>query len=78
MGTGKIMRAVIYARFSSDLQREESIDAQVRACKYYAQKENMEVVSVYSDRGKSGTSVKGRDQFLKMIEDSTGGSFDMV
>lgn len=29
--------AVIYARFSSDLQREESIDAQVRVCKYFAQ-----------------------------------------
>ena len=31
-----MQRAVIYARFSSDMQREESIDAQVRACKAYA------------------------------------------
>lgn len=31
-----MLNAVIYARFSSDMQREESIDAQVRACKAYA------------------------------------------
>ena len=74
---GKV-RAVIYARFSSDMQREESIDAQVRACKYYAQKENIEVVKVYADRAKSGKRVKGRQEFLDMIEDSTKNFFDVV
>ena len=33
-----MLRAVIYARFSSDMQREESIDAQVRACTIAKQK----------------------------------------
>ena len=35
-GEGSVKKAVIYARYSSDMQREESIDAQVRACTYYA------------------------------------------
>jgi site-specific DNA recombinase len=71
-------KAVIYARFSSGLQREESIDAQVRACRYFAQKQNMNIVKIYSDRAKSGTSVKGREEFLQMISDAENGDFDVV
>lgn len=71
-------KAVIYARFSSDMQREESIDAQVRACKYFAQKQEIEIVNIYADRGKSGTSVKNRTAFLDMINESGKHTFDMV
>lgn len=74
----KVIKAVIYARFSSDMQREESIDAQVRACKYYANNDKIEIVDIYEDKAKSGTTVKGRDAFLQMIEDSANGTFDMV
>ena len=38
-------RAVIYARFSSDNQREESIDAQVRACEEYAKKNDLLIIN---------------------------------
>ena len=41
-------KAVIYARYSSDMQREESIDAQVRACTYYAHQYQYEIVHVYA------------------------------
>ena len=38
------MKAVIYARYSSDNQREESIDAQVRAMKEYAVKNSINII----------------------------------
>ena len=78
MNTRTKTKAVVYTRFSSDLQREESIEAQARACKYYAQKEGIDIVRVYADRAKSGKSVKGREEFLQMIEDSSKGEFNMV
>ena len=39
------MKAVIYARFSSDRQREESVEGQIRECKEYAQRENISIVT---------------------------------
>jgi len=62
------MKAVIYARFSSDNQREESITAQVRACNDYAYKEGYSVVKVYTDEAKSATT-DDRPGFIQMIND---------
>ena len=44
---------VIYARYSSDNQREESIEGQIRVCKDFAAKNDMEVIAVYADRAMS-------------------------
>ncbi|WP_243276964.1 recombinase family protein [Desulfallas sp. Bu1-1] len=66
------MRAVIYARFSSDNQRQESITAQVRACTEYAQRNGYTVVKVYADEAKSATT-DDRPGFLEMIEDTKTG-----
>lgn len=52
----KLLTAVSYARFSSDMQREESIEAQVRACREYAARNHIEIVGEYIDRAKSATS----------------------
>ncbi|NMA06183.1 MAG: recombinase family protein, partial [Ruminococcaceae bacterium] len=41
--------AVIYARYSSHAQREESIEQQVEACKEYAAANNLEVTKIYAD-----------------------------
>jgi len=41
------MRAVIYARYSSDGQREESVEGQLRECKEFAERHNMTIVSSY-------------------------------
>lgn len=46
--------AVIYARYSSDKQTVESIDAQIRACKEYADKHDYTIVGVYADEAISG------------------------
>lgn len=68
------MRAIIYARFSSDNQREESITAQVRACTEYAQQKGYAVVKVYTDEARSATT-DDRPGFLQMVDDIKLGRF---
>ena len=45
------MTAVIYARYSSDNQREESIEGQIRECTAYAEKNDITIVNVVLDNG---------------------------
>lgn len=73
------MNAVIYARFSSDRQREESIEGQIRECRAYAKKHDMTIVGEYIDRAKSASkeTVK-RENFERMIFDSSRKRFDAV
>ncbi len=70
-------RAAFYGRFSSNNQRDESIDAQSRATKEFAQKNGYEIVAEYADKAKSGTSDK-RPEFLQMIKDAEKGNFQYV
>ena len=72
-----IKRAVAYARFSSDHQRNESIDAQMRAIRDYAQDNQILIVDEYIDRAKSATTDQ-RPEFQRMIEDSEKRSFDII
>ena len=72
-----IVRAVIYARFSSDNQRDESIDAQLRAIRNYAKKNDVIIISEYIDRAKSAMTDK-RPEFLRMVDDAKEGKFDVV
>ena len=53
-------RAVIYARYSSDLQSDASIEDQVRLCEERLQSEGNTVVQIYQDRAISGGSVQNR------------------
>ena len=62
-------RAVIYARFSSSRQREESIEGQVRECKAFAEYAGYDIVNIYADRAISGRTSE-RPEFQKMIADS--------
>lgn len=71
------MRAVIYARFSTDKQREESIEAQERACREYAAAHGYMVTAVYADRAASGKSDK-RPDFQRMMRDAKSRKFDIV
>lgn len=72
------MRAVIYARYSSDNQREESIEGQVRECQAFAERKGYTVVKTYADRAISGKKADNRPQFLQMIADSGQGGFDVI
>ena len=62
------MRAVIYARYSSDNQREESIEGQLRECKDYADRNDMVIVKNYIDRALSAKT-DNRPEFQRMIKD---------
>ena len=62
-------KAVIYARYSSDSQTEQSIEGQMRVCKEYAEKNGYVIVSEYVDRAMTGTNDK-RPAFQQMISDS--------
>ena len=70
-------RAVVYARFSSDNQREQPIDAQVRACEEFAKRNGLTIVKTYTDRAKTATSDK-RPDFQQMVADSARDLFDTV
>ena len=69
---------MIYARFSSDMQREESIDAQVRACTAYAKSKGYDIIDTYVDEAKSGREVTKRDAYKKMLDDASHKKFDIV
>lgn len=60
------MNGVIYARYSSDNQREESIEGQLRECKEYAEKNSILIVGTYIDRAFSAKT-DHRPQFQQMI-----------
>lgn len=74
---GEPLRAALYARFSSDNQRNESIDAQVRAIKEFAHANNIAIVAEYIDRAKSATT-DDRPDFQRMIQDSAKGDFQLL
>jgi site-specific DNA recombinase len=71
------MKAAAYVRYSSDNQREESIDAQIRAIQEYASKNDIEIVKIYPDEAKSATTDQ-RPYFLQMMKDSELGIFQAV
>lgn len=70
-------KAVIYARYSSDNQREESIDAQIMAIKEYASKNDFTIVRIYIDEARSATT-DNRPEFLNLIRDSKSELFEAV
>lgn len=77
--TGKAGHAVvIYARFSSRNQRDASIEDQVRACRAEAERRGDRIVGVYEDRARTGTTTAGRDEFLRMMEESKRAEWKVV
>ena len=71
------MTAVIYARYSSDNQREESIEGQIRECTAYAEKNGITIIKHYIDRAISAKT-DNRPEFQQMIKDSDKKLFDIV
>ena len=71
------MNAVIYARYSSHNQREESIEGQIRECTAFANRNGMIVVGEYIDRALTGKN-DNRANFQKMIHDSEKRNWDAV
>jgi DNA invertase Pin-like site-specific DNA recombinase len=70
-------RAVIYARYSSDLQRDASIEDQIRLCRGQIDKEGWQYIEAYTDRASSGASTL-RPAYQALLEDARRGGFDIV
>src|SRR5271155_4052729 len=71
------MRAAIYARFSSELQRDESIEDQVEVCRRELERQGWTAAKVYTDRAQSGAS-RFRPQYQQMIADAEAKQFDVL
>jgi site-specific DNA recombinase len=71
------LRAAIYARFSTDMQRDASIEDQIRSCREYASRQGLKVVETYSDRAVSGASLM-RSGMQKLLRDGRSRVFDVV
>lgn len=71
------LRAVIYARYSSSGQREESIEGQLRDCYEFAKKHGIIVIGEYIDKAMTGR-VDRRPDFQRMMKDSEKGRFNCV
>lgn len=69
--------AVIYARYSSDSQSEQSIEGQLRVCNEYAKTHDITVVNTYIDRAMTGTN-DNRPDFQRMIKDSNRRDWNFV
>ena len=69
--------AVIYARYSSDRQREESIEGQLRICEDFAKRNNLKVINTYIDRAQTGRSDR-RPEFQHMIKDAAQKHFQFI
>ena len=70
-------RAAIYARYSSDNQRDASIEDQLRLCREHAQREGWQVVESYTDHAVSGASLL-RPGVQALLSDAQSGRFDVV
>lgn len=72
-------RAVIYARYSSEKKKEASIEQQVDAYMEYIKHHGYSLIKIYSDSAKSAShDIEKRSEFLKLIDDSKYGEFDVV
>jgi site-specific DNA recombinase len=71
------MRAVIYSRYSTELQSASSIDDQMRLCRERLQRDGHELLKVYSDRAVSGATLI-RPGIQLLMQDANHGGFDVV
>ena len=71
------MKGVIYARYSSDSQREESIEGQLRECRAFADKNDIEIIETYIDRAFSAKT-DNRPDFQRLIKDSASRKFEVL
>ncbi len=73
------MRVALYARYSSEGQREASIEDQYRNCERYAERQSWEIVERYHDKGISGTKDEtGRSGYGAMLKAARAKQFDVL
>ena len=72
------LRAAIYARYSSDLQSEASIEDQVRLCRERGERDGHEVIQVFNDYAISGSNLINRPGILSLMAAAKDGLFELV
>jgi DNA invertase Pin-like site-specific DNA recombinase len=70
-------RVAIYARYSSENQRDESIEDQIRLCRARAEREGWTVIETYSDHALSGATA-GRPHLQALMAGAARGRYDVV
>ena len=73
-----MQRAAIYARYSTDLQSEKSVEDQTTLCRQYADQQGFKVVGLYDDKAISGASIHNRPGLRLMLHDMEAGRFDAI
>jgi DNA invertase Pin-like site-specific DNA recombinase len=73
-----MMRAAIYARYSSDLQRPASVDDQVRQCRGEISRRGWEEAALYSDSEIGGTISRGRADYQRLLKAAKAREFDVI
>lgn len=73
-------KVAVYIRVSSEEQKKEglSIEAQTRSLQEYCEFKKWIIFKIYKDEGVSGKSIKGRKEFIQMLEDSKNGKFSGI
>src|SRR5258707_15857047 len=71
-------RVALYARYSSDNQRDASIEDQLRICREKAEREKWTIISTYKDAGISGASMILRPGIQTLLQDAQRQQFDVV
>lgn len=76
-GAMTVKKGVIYTRYSSDRQNEQSIDGQIEVCTKWAKSNDIEIVNIYRDEALTGKTDK-RHGFQQMIKDAKSEKFDYI
>ena len=71
------MTVIIYARYSSSGQSEQSIEGQIKACREYAERNGYKIIGEYIDRALTGMT-DSRPEFLRMVADSAKRQFQGI
>lgn len=71
------MRAALYARYSSDNQRDNSISDQLRICRLHAERQGWTIIEEYSDHAVSGASLL-RPGIQALMADAGRRRFDII
>ena len=72
------MRAIIYARYSTDMRSETSVEDQVLLCRERGERDGHDVTQVFSDYAISGSSLVNRPGMLSLMAAAKDGMFELV
>lgn len=72
------MRAALYARFSTELQQDRSVDDQLALCRAYAEANGYEIAGTYADYARTGDTMHGRAGLQRLVQDARAARFDAI